>query len=794
MSPFAKALPGGDEWFQSAGNPAELMSITRFVSDQVFATRSGGYGCSFYLAGIDAECLGEKQMAVVSSELLQALRLLPENVILYQIAVKQRGAALSFSHCGARNETVAATQRARRDHLASVPFSSVGLFWTVYIAPPARLSRRPAAQAQASAEQLRQLEQIAKALEINLARFQLRRLGRENILDLYGYLANLHDVIAADGDSPAEQLLCESVQWNDDGLKVGARHAKLFSLLRCPKSTSPDLFGGLLRIDADLVLVLETRRSSAEETRSAVSGQETFSNIFREKLLTMVSYLGNQGALDAKPQSASAKAADHSVGGLAGVLTDLDGGMAYTQTSLIGLLHSKSKAALEEQMAHVYRVTGHSQAIILQEGIGALSAYMARFPGAQIAGRSPNVRRLWLREDHAANLSLVYAPYRGEVHSKTLENEALAIFETRDGSEFYYDPYTEGGVRGCFVLGETGRGKSFLLNFLIDNEAKYGGFVFVFDVGGSFENTILKYDGRVIRFGLTGPRLNPFALPDTPENRRFAQRLVRMLLVKGGAQITPQQEADLNERVSRMFSLDASIRRLKHLILPPQLQPYLAKWIEGGVYGGVFDNTEDELDLARMVVFDFEALGSGTEQQDLMEPLLSWIRWRIASYTQDMSNLGVPKLEIYDEAWRHLKDEQMSSMIVSTSKTARKHLGGIMLATQSVEDLGSFANLIRTNCPDAMLLGGAFDRGQYAELFDLTERQLDLVSTLKRGELLLARKSYSKVLKLTVDERSKWLYTTQPQERKRRGEAIAKYGREKAFDYLVAQAAEISKG
>ena len=461
--------------------------------------------------------------------------------------------------------------------------------------------------------------------------------------------------------------------------------------------------------------------------------------------------------------------------------------MTYAQTSVIGVLHSESKSELDEQMAHVHRVAGQSQAVFLSEGLGALSAYVSIFPGAQIAGRSTNVRRRWLREDHVANIALMHAPYRGEAYSSTLEDEAHSIFQTRDGTEFAYDPYTPGGVRGCFVLGESGRGKSFLLNFLIDHEPKFGGYVFVFDVGGSFEHTVLKHGGKVVRFGVSSPRLNPFSLPDTPENRRFVQRLVRMLLLKGGAHLMPHQEADLNERVSRMFALDASIRRLKHLILPPHLQPYLAKWIEGGIYGDVFDNVEDELELARMVAFDFEALGEGTEQKDLMEPLLSWIRWRIASYTRDADNLGVPKVEIYDEAWRHLQDEQMSSMIINTSKTARKHLGGIMLATQSPEDLGKYANLIRTNCPDAIFMGGSFNRKQY-ELFDLSAQQFDLISSLKPGEFLLTRNDYSKVLKLSVDKQSEWLYTTRPMDRRRRSEAIATYGREEAFRHLVASA------
>lgn len=436
-------------------------------------------------------------------------------------------------------------------------------------------------------------------------------------------------------------------------------------------------------------------------------------------------------------------------------------------------------------MAQVHRIVGESQASILEESLGALSAYHSLFPGASLAGHSTNVRRWWLREDHAANLSMIYAPYRGEPYSQTLERESLAWFETRDCTDFAYDPYVN-GLRGCLVVGEARRGKSFVINYLLDHEPKYGGFVIVYDVGGSYEHTLLKHGGSMVRFGLDGPRLAPFSLPNTERNRQFCYRLVKMLLVKGGAKIEPQQEADIQARVERLFLMEPEVRRLKYLMLDQKLQPFLNKWCDGGQYGNVFDNLEDELQLTRLIVFDFEALSGDQEQKDLMEPILSWLRFRVASYTHSVENLGVPKLEVYDECWRHLRDEQMAQMIIETSKTAAKHMGGIILATQSPRDLGQYATLLRNNCPDTFFLGGGFDRDEFVSLFDLNDRHIELIGSLQKGESLLVRKNYAKVLRLRVDELSKWYYSTDPNDRRRRNEAIAKYGRQEAFRHLVA--------
>jgi type IV secretion system protein VirB4 len=785
---FQNAKPGGADWFEDAGDPSELFSITRFVSKDVFATRAEGYGAMFKLEGVDTECLSDEAEAAMSAELLGGLRLVPEDLIVYQIARKRRGFMPAFAHADSANVTVAETQRARRDYLAKTGFASVELFFTLYVPPKQNVSQsNPGNHADESAAQLRQLECLAQTLTINLRRFGLKRLAKAQIEELYSYIFNLHGnhPLPSSSDRIAEEIANERIQWNDDGIKVGSRYGKLFSLLKCPKFTRPNLFGELLRLDADMVLVLETQRQTSEQTRKEVSSQENFANYFREKISTVLSYIGNAQQFYSKPKSATSQAADVSVGGLAGIIQDLDHGIAYTQTSLIGLLHSANKADLEEQMAHVHRVASANQSVFLSEGIGSLCGFASLLPGSEAGGRSTNVRRRWIREDHVANISLVHAPYRGEAYSRTLEDESLAKFGTRDGTEFEYDPYTPGGLRGLIVLGESRRGKSFVVNYLLDNEPKYGGFVTIYDVGGSYENTVLKHGGSIVQVGMDGPRTNPFA-HDSERDRQFAYRLVKMLLERGGAQIDPDQDADISARVNMMFALPPSVRRLKNLVLPLTLQPYLNKWCEGGVYGQFFDNVEDELRVSRMTSFNFAGLGD--QQPDLMEPLVYSFRFRVNSFTHDAGNLSVPKLEVFDEVFTLMKIETLEDQMVSTSKTGAKHLGGIILATQSPKDLGRYATLIRNNCPDALFLGGSFDRQQYIDLFELHDRQLELITSLKLGESLLVRKNYSKVLKLDVDEASKWLYTTHPKDRLRRNEAIKTYGREKAFEYLVASA------
>ena len=68
------------------------------------------------------------------------------------------------------------------------------------------------------------------------------------------------------------------------------------------------------------------------------------------------------------------------------------------------------------------------------------------------------------------------------------------------------------GVRVMLIIGPTGSGKSVVGNATVALEQKYGGFTYIFDIGGSYESVVELYGGRVDRVGKDGPRVNPFAL------------------------------------------------------------------------------------------------------------------------------------------------------------------------------------------------------------------------------------------------------------------------------------------
>src|SRR2546429_6092436 len=64
--------------------------------------------------------------------------------------------------------------------------------------------------------------------------------------------------------------------------------------------------------------------------------------------------------------------------------------------------------------------------------------------------------------------------------------EYLAVLETNHHTPYFLKLHHR-DVAHTMVLGRTGAGKSFLLNFLVSNLQKYDPWTFIFDLGGSFE-------------------------------------------------------------------------------------------------------------------------------------------------------------------------------------------------------------------------------------------------------------------------------------------------------------------
>jgi type IV secretion system protein VirB4 len=188
-------------------------------------------------------------------------------------------------------------------------------------------------------------------------------------------------------------------------------------------------------------------------------------------------------------------------------------------------------------------------------------------------------------------------------------------------------------------------------------------------------------------------------------------------------------------------------------------------------------------------VFDFEAMRTFPT---VLEPLLFYVLHRVTTHVQDPPEAGTFKLCVMDEAWRFIQHPTLRDYVQEGLKTWRKRNAAMLLSTQTIDDFAS-ADLLRTvveSCPTKLLLANpALDRQRYAELFQLNEAELELVTSLiPRQQLLLKRPDVTKVLSLNVDPKNYWTYTNTPLDNERVAAIVQKYGFVAGLDRLAASA------
>src|SRR5579883_1997368 len=767
----AKFVP----WFAKAGAACSIVPISRFVGPSIFALKGGGYGCLFALTGIDEEGLTDQEIGARMRSIEGALRGLPEGSCLYQYTRVRSGYEIP------RQKTYSnpITQVFVDDRLAflekTAGFGRIDLHWCLTLEPPRlkAFGRKPQENAADTSRMLAELQKTATILQGHLGGLLgLRLLDKQDTFQFFSYLFNLEEWAAQDqrrNDTGIDrQIVKNPVAWESNHLRVGKRYVQMFSLKTAPEASRPCLFSGLLTLDCESILCSTWRPKSTAAARSEIDAQEKFISFFKVGMLTRVMSGRDTASLET---GAGAKAANSNVDDLSEVIRSLDK-KTHGEYSLRLLLAANSSDQLRDTIPAVHRAFVNARAQVIEETLGNLSAFYAMFPG----NGKFNVSPLWLSEDHHARLSSIFRPHLGHPHSEDLDAEYLNVFETRTRTPFFQDVYVD-GVRVMLILGPTGTGKSVHGNQLIALEQKYGGFSYIFDIGGSYESVVELYGGRVDRIGKDGPRVNPFALEPTESNLKFLYTFIRLLLANGGAELEPEDDDVIHKAVQDMYLLDRENRRLSNLYLPKRLDRYLSKWVGRGVYSAIFDNVEDSLSLARVQCFDFQGVNNA-QYADLIEPLMVWLLRRINDVLYNPANLGVPKHILIEELFSSMKNKQLLDAALASIKTVRKNLGGVTMIGQSAEDLGANADSIVNSCTSFLFLRDAtFNRKRYAELFKMNEQQIALFESLgDREALYMRRDGLTKVIRLNLDPRSYAAFSTKPKDRIRRARLIDQYG------------------
>lgn len=796
-----------------AGACNSLIALWGFVDECTFLTKSGHVGAVYQLRGQDAEGLTHPQRQAIVHQFEAALRLLDEHCRVYQYIIKQTvdpfvapSCRRAVAHEALQRRTDYLNERRhslyRIDHFLVLIYetptpsrtsTSLGRVW--------RAPRRAIRQWLSTSETCSLLEsevdravatlhQKAKAVEVQLEDGGLRRLGKSEAFRFFRRLINYDEAtIAATSlnyDTHLDYFVADSaVECHRDRLIVGNQAVKVLSMKEPPSQTFAHMLGDLFALPGEFIACLEWQRSPNDRVRRDIQSRRRH---FFNKRVSLVNYVSSETRPEEMLVDDSAGATVRQLGD---ALTELEvNGHFFGTCSLTLVLHGAEIRALQANAAEAMKVLAAHDGSAFEESYNLLNAWLSIMPG----NAAYNLRRLAVLETNLADLSFLFTLDPGDPGSKHLGREALAVFETPSQTPYSYNLHVD-DVGHTVVLGATGSGKSFLLNFLITHLQQYDPLTVVLDLGHSYRKLATLLDGSYLELGLRqqGVTINPFDLDDpSPEQLHFLHAFTKILLEgDDGQRLNDLEDRETYEAVENLFVLDPSQRRLFTLanLLPRALAGRLHKWVDGGRYAALFDNPRDTLTLDRLQVFDFESM---RDYPTLLEPLLFYVLHRVSERVLDPTETGALKVCVMDEAWRLIQHPTLRAYVQEALKTWRKRNAAMLLATQSIDDFAS-VDLLRTvveSCPTRLLLANpSMDRRQYGELFQMNDMELDLLSGLvPRQQVLLKRANLAKVLTLRVDTKSYWIYTNTPIDNERVASIFREYGFADGIDRLAASA------
>ena len=638
---------------------------------------------------------------------------------------------------------------------------------------------------QAAATSFRQLVEASRALVCDLTPLHLLEAREASLVlsELTNRPGTFWD--GETGSGMNWRLAVSELEAERRYLRLDGEPVILYSLLSPPGAARANLLQDLYRLDATMTVALEWRPQRLEAARRKIRGAQRH---YFSKRYSMAAHMQEtEGTAAAMVDSAAAAESDRLGDALVELETD---GIAYGDLSLTVAIHGPLERT-ERLDGDIRRIFASHDAKLIREGYGQLPAWFSRMPAQP---RRRQVRSVFVSAGAVASMAPIFGPPVGSPRSGHLRRPALAVLETQWRTPYHYDLF-QGDVGHTLVLGATGAGKSFALNFLLVEALQYDPRVLVLDLGGSYRWLTSFLGGGYMELspgessGEGSFRLRPFSLPPGERSYQFLTGWISRLLRIGGWTLSGEDPSEIRSRVEDLYAFPPERRQLGVLVrsLPSKMWPALDRWHGGGAWGRYFDNPADgdDLNLQDWQVID---MAGAAEHEDLCEAALFYLLERMRLALEDPAETARVKLMVVDEAWRYLRDPAVLSYLAEAAKTWRKKNAALIMATQSAVDVTGTAGAeaLLESMPTKLFLANPDLPEKAAETFRLNPAEVNTIRGLiPKREIYLRRTDSAGVLRLEVDPASYWLYTSSPLDAQRRAEAVEKHGLERAIEHLA---------
>jgi len=390
--------------------------------------------------------------------------------------------------------------------------------------------------------------------------------------------------------------------------------------------------------------------------------------------------------------------------------------------------------------------------------------------------------------------------------------EPVLLFVGRKGELVGFDFFAKGAANYNFaIFAPTGKGKSFLANYVVANYLGKGAKVRIVDVGGSYRKLCNMFGGTFIDFHPDSDIcINFFETVREPQHDLpvITQILIHMTIPQTGelpSHTTAETAVNIMKAtVDAVFGTKGTSATVDDVYeyltnftkyfedrdllcsgegkeaceaefatLATHLAFNLRKYTSYGPYGKWFvGKTNFDVSSSDFIVLELEHL---KPVKDLFNVIVLAVM-NAVTFDLYLSSRDRPTIVLLDEAWQFLQDAKAFQDVIEEGyRRARKYYGSFGIITQSVLDLehfGRVGQVINTNAGTKFYLeSGDFHLAREKKLLPFDDEfTFKLLTTVKYNapkysEIFVYSERFGTgVMRLMVDPYSYFVYTSNPAE------------------------------
>ena len=260
-------------------------------------------------------------------------------------------------------------------------------------------------------------------------------------------------------------------------LRLDGEPVILYSLLSPPGGARANLLNDLYRLDATITVALEWRPWGLDSARRKIRGAQR--HYFSKRYSMMAHMQETEGTSSAMVDSAR-RCGIQPLGQCTGRAGD-----GRNRLRRSGAHHLAARGPGADRTAGRRYPPHLCQSRRQGDPAKGTASWQPGSAAYRHSRGKRQVRSVFVSAGAVACMAPIFGPPSGSPRSAHLRRDALAILETQWRTPYYYDLF-HGDVGHTLILGATGAGKSFTLNFLLVQALQYDPRVLILDLGGSY--------------------------------------------------------------------------------------------------------------------------------------------------------------------------------------------------------------------------------------------------------------------------------------------------------------------